>query len=499
MATRTVWRPPSYAWALVAIAALALLYKYQPTRLEGPWLAIGLVVVIVGVLVLRRLWELPPAVTMCAAIVLTAFSGGWSQIGLGGLPLNRLLVAVVLLQILLRAPGTARMPRIPLRSVHLLIGLTLLYALGSAAAASTIGSRDGFLQLFDVFGVVPFLLFLVAPAVFAGQRERDLLLATLVGLGAYLGMTAIFELLGPQNLIFPSYIRHAEVETLGTMKAGGPFQSPTAMGFACFACAVAALIALRRWRHSGARGLALLVAVACVFGCFLTMERGVWIATVLATVATALATTTGRRWLAPGIAISAVALVGAFALSPTLSQSASERATYQQSVWDRQNQTAAGLRMVQAKPLFGFGLERYADDSVDYFRQPADYPMTGYRHGITIGVPDPILPIHNTYLSYAVELGLIGALLWLASIAWAIGGAILSRGPAALGPWKLGLIALAAFFLVICLVDPHTAPFPMVLMLIWAGVATGAKSPLAEARPSTALPWNGAGVATTPA
>lgn len=491
MAKRVVWRPAWYAWGLLGLAALALLYKYQPARLEGRWLAIAPLLIVAGVLVLRRLWELPPAVTMCAAIVLTVLSGGWSQIGLAGLPLNRLLVAVVLLQIFLRAPGVARMPRIPLRNVHLLIGLTLIYALASAAAAGTLSSKDGFLQLFDVFGVVPFLLFLVAPTVFAGRRERDLLLATLVGLGAYLGLTAIFESLGPQALVFPSYIRHFEAETLSAVKASGPFQSPTAMGFACFACAVAALIALGQWRHRWGRSLALLVAAACVFGCFLTLERGVWVATIIATVVAALATQTGRRLLAPGIAISAVALIGVFALVPSLSQSASQRATYQQSLWDRQNQTAAGLRMVQAKPLFGFGLDRYEAESADYFRQPADYPMTGYTHGITIGVPDPILPIHNTYLSYAVELGLLGALLWLASIAWAIGGAILARGPASLRPWKLGLLAIAVFFLVVCVVDPHTAPFPMVLMLVWAGVAAGAKPLPSEALPSYALPWHG--------
>jgi O-antigen ligase len=493
MATRAVWRPPWYAWALLGIAALALLYKYQPTRLEGPWLAIAPLLVLGGVLALRRLWETPPAVSMCAAITLTVFSGGWSQMGLGGMPLNRLLVAIVLLQILLRAPGIARMPQIPLRNVHLLIGLTLLYALGSAAVSGTLTSRDGFLQLFDVFGVVPFLLFLVAPAVFAGRRERDLLLATLVGLGAYLGLTAIFESLGPQGLVFPSYIRHVEAETLGAVKASGPFQSPTAMGFACFACAVAALIAFGRWRRPGGRYLALLVAASCVFGCFLTLERGVWVATILATVVTALASRSGRRWLAPGIAVAAVALVGAFALSPSLSKSASERATYQQSLWDRQNQTAAGLRMVQARPLFGFGLDRYTAESVDYFRQPSDHPMTGYTHGITIGVPDPILPIHNAYLSYAVELGLLGALLWLASLAWAVGGAILAPGPAALRPWKLGLLAIAVFFFVVCLVDPHTAPFPMVAMFVWAGAAIGAK-PLsrAEAGARSPLPWDGA-------
>ena len=84
MATRLVWRPPSYAWGLLGLAALALLYKYQPARLEGRWLAIAPLLILAGVLVLRRLWELPPAVTMCAAIVLTVFSGGWSQIGLAG-------------------------------------------------------------------------------------------------------------------------------------------------------------------------------------------------------------------------------------------------------------------------------------------------------------------------------------------------------------------------------------------------------------------------------
>jgi O-antigen ligase len=477
---------------------LALLYRYQPTRLEGHWLAITPLLVLAGVLALRKLWELPPAVTLCAAIALTVFSGGWSQMGLAGLPLNRLLVAVALLQILLRAPGVAGMPQIQFRNVHLLMGLTLLYALASAAVAETLSSKDGLLQLFDVFGVVPFLLFVVAPAVFAGQRERDLLLATLVGLGAYLGLTAIFESLGPHSLVFPSYIRPFEVETLGAVKAAGPFQSPTAMGFACFACAVAALIALARWRHSGARWLALLVAAACVFGCFLTLERGVWLATIVAAVVTALATRTGRRWLVPGIAIAALALVGVFALSPTLSKNASERATYQQSLWDRQNQTAAGLRMVEARPLFGFGLERYTADSADYFRQPSDYPMTGYTHGIVIGVPDPILPLHNTYLSYAVELGLLGALLWLASIAWAIAGAILSRGPAPLRPWKLGLLAIAAFFLVVCLVDPHTAPFPMVLMFVWAGVAIGAKPLQAKATLYSAPSWSGSSVASVP-
>lgn len=479
---RKVWRPPWYAWALAGAGAIAFVYETKPTRLEGHWLLLTPLAITVGILVLRRLWELPPAVTMCAAIALTVFSGGWAQMGLGGMPLNRLLVLAALLQILLRAPGTAAMPRIRVGNLHLLMCATVLYAVASAATAGTLASEQSVLLTVDVFGITPFLLFLVSPAVFAGERERDMLLVTLVGLGAYLGLTAIFESLGPHVLVFPTYLRHVNLESLSEAKAGGPFQSPTANGFACFACAIAAVMALSRWRSVSTRRLALLVAVVCLFGAFLTLERGVWIATVAAILVGALTTRKGRRWLLPGLALAALAVVAALALSPQLAQQTSSRATYQQSLWDRQNQTSAGLRMVSSRPLFGFGMSRYESESLDYFRQPSSYPMSGYYHGVTIGVHDPILPIHDTYLAYAVELGLIGLLLWLVCIGWAVGGAIFKPGPSTLRPWKLGLLPVAIFFLVVGFVDPHTAPFPVVLLFVWAGLARGTATAPAETR-----------------
>lgn len=97
MPARSVWRPPWYAWALLGIAALALTHEVAPTRLRGHWLMITPALVLAGILVLRWLWDLNPAVNMCAAIVLSIFSGAWFQIGLGGLPLDRLLVVLVLL------------------------------------------------------------------------------------------------------------------------------------------------------------------------------------------------------------------------------------------------------------------------------------------------------------------------------------------------------------------------------------------------------------------
>jgi O-antigen ligase len=289
-----------------------------------------------------------------------------------------------------------------------------------------------------------------------------------------------------------------DVAAGGEVKAGGPFQSPTAEGFANFAGAVAAVMAVYRWQGRRSRHFAVLVAVVCIFGCFLTLERGVWIAAIAATVVTALATRTGRRWLAPGLAISAIAILGALAVSPQLAHRAGARANYQHSIWDRKNQTSAGLRMVKSKPLLGFGFNRYQTDSLDYFRQPSDYPMTGYVHGVTIGLPDPVIPLHNTYLAYAVELGLVGVLLWLASIVWAVGDALASHGPTALRPWKLGLLAIAVFFVVVSVVDPHPAPFPMVLLFVWAGVSKGRKTLLVSHKAPQALSWTGAGGASVP-
>lgn len=445
---------------------------------------------------LRWLWRMPPAVTMCAAIALTIFSGAWSHMGFGGIPVDRLLVVTLLLQILLRAPGMANVPRIRLRNVHLLMALTLIYAVGSAAIAGTLHSEQSLLLLINVFGVTPFLLFVVAPSVFSSQEARDLLLITLVVLGAYLGITAILESVGPSSLIFPHYIHAADIAARGGLKVGGPFQSSVPEGFANFACAVAAVIAMNQWRSPRSRCFAGLVALVCVFGCFLTLERGVWIAAIAAAAAAAMVTRTGRRWLVPSAAISAVAIVSLLVVSPQLSERTFSRADYEQSVWDRKNQNSAGLRMLAARPLFGFGFDRYEDDSLDYFRQPTTYPMTGYVHDIVVGVPDQILPLHDTYLAYAVELGLVGALLWLGFVLLAIGEGILRRGPPALHPWKIGLLAIAVFFLIVSLFDPHTAPFPVVVLLIWAGVATGSE-PLSRPAPA-ALAWRDAAIETAP-
>jgi putative inorganic carbon (hco3(-)) transporter len=501
MPVRATWRPPWYAWVLLGILALVLTHKFEPGRLEGHWLFLTPLLVLGGVLIARKLWERPPAMILCGAVALSIFSGEWARIGLGGLPFDRLLIVMVLLALLLRAPGVVHLQALRVRNIHLLLGLTIIYVILSAAAAGTLTSEVGLLSLIDRVGVTPYLMFLVAPAIFAGQRERNLLLATLVGVGAYLGLTAIFESLGPHSLVFPHYIVYIDTELPGH-RAGGPFGSSVAEGFATLACAVASAIAVVQWRGRRKRYLAGMVAVVCVFGCFLTLERGVWIAALAGISITALFTRAGRRMLIPGICAGALLIGGTLVLSPALSSKTSARVGDQNSVWDRQNMTAAGLRMVAAKPLFGFGFGKYPTESLEYFRESPNYPMNGYSMPANcVGescVPEKQVPLHDTYIALAVELGLIGGLLWLSSFVLGMGIGIFSPGSAALRPWKLGLLTLTICYLAICLFDPYQASFPDLLLWVWAGVAMGGSpASMHERRGKIAVPMRSAAAWST--
>lgn len=482
---RATWRPPWYAWMLLGLLALVLTHKLEPRRLEGHWLILTPLLVFVAILIVRRLWESNPAFTVCGAVVLTMFSGEWGQIGLGGLPFDRLLIVVVLLAFFLRAPGVARVRPLRVRTIHLLLCLTIMYVFVSAVAAGTLTSEVGLLSLIDRLGVTPFLIFLLAPSVFAGKRERDLLLVTLVGIGAYLGFTAIFESLGPHSLVFPHYIVRVDTALPGH-RAGGPFGSSVAEGFATFTCTIASAIAFMQWRDQRKRYFAAVVAVVCIFGCFLTLERGVWIAALAGISITALLTRAGRRMLIPGLCVGAAVIGGALALSPSLSNKTSARLEAQVSVWARQNMTAAGLRMFNARPLFGFGWDAFPTDSIEYFREAENYPMNGYSTIASCSpqncLPEKQAPLHDTYLALLVELGLVGALLWLSSFVIGMGMGIFSPGPSTLRPWKLGLVAMTICYLSICLFDPYQAAFPNLLMWIWAGVALSGEPALLHVR-----------------
>jgi putative inorganic carbon (HCO3(-)) transporter len=467
------WR--SWARACAAVAALGLALAAlarMPTSVADlaithsrPMLA-ALALVAGSVLV----WRTDPAYTLSAAIFLTPLAGNWPQLGVPGpLSPDRLLLAGGVAAALLRAPPVADRPRLRITGTHWLLALAAGFALVSALVAGTFFQRDGFIKIVDAFGVLPFLTFLVAPVVFRTAQQRRVLLGTLVALGAYLGLTVLFQMLKLDALVFPRYILDPDYG-MHPGRGRGPFADPVACGLALYTCGVACTIAVASWRSPLARAAAVAVGLLCVVGAFLSLERSVWIGAALGTAVAMLAIRRLRAYLVPVAIATALAIATAIAVIPGLSQLVSERVNDPSALWDRKNLDRAGINMLAAKPLFGFGWSRFVTYSGDYFEQADDYPLTAAG----VNPNDDRFGLHNTPLTYGVELGLIGLTPWLLGLALGVGGALASRGPPDLLAWRVGLLAIALAVLSVMNAVPPSA-WPTRSLWLIAGVVYGGR------------------------
>jgi len=121
--------------------------------------------------------------------------------------------------------------------------------------------------------------------------------------------------------------------------------------------------------------------------------------------------------------------------------------------------------MIRARPVFGFGWQTYETEHLPYERQLPTIPLTASTVGL-----------HNILLAYAVELGLVGAALWVIALLLGVGGALLARAPPDLQPWRLGLLALFVFFILQENSVPPTV-FQNQMLWLWAGVVWTARYP----------------------
>jgi putative inorganic carbon (hco3(-)) transporter len=417
----------------------------------------ALSVMVIGGLLLTAFLDV--AWLFSIAIALTIFSGSWRSIGFPtAVSPDRLMLIVAFVVFLLRDPSIGRRPYVRLTGTHAVLAIAAAYAICAALAAGTIGEVATVAQLLDRFGIIPFLLFLVGPVAFAEEHQRRILLGTMLVVGAYLGVMALFQGLGLDALVFPRYI-----VTLNTKvqegRARGPFGDAAINGVALYYCAVMAALAFATMPRRWVRNLALAVAALCVFDLLFTEERSVWVGALVASLVAAAFAPRLRRYLLPAAAAIAVAVLAAFALVPGLGGQTGERIGDEHTEWDRLNLNRAAENMIVARPLFGFGPHTFQSESGPYFQQNANFPLTN-----TSG------ELHNVILSNTAELGLVGVTLWLAALALAVGGAIVVRGPPELFPWRVALIAVAVIWLIVANLVPMRQPFPNQFVWLLAGV-----------------------------
>lgn len=412
-------------------------------------------------------WNAAPHHVFTLAIMAAPFAGNWQQVGVPGLVApERLLLAAGILTVVLRGPAMRDRPKLRFEAAHWMLLLTAVYAIASAFVVDTLFDKAPGIRLLETFGIFPFLVFTLAPVVFPTARERATLLRGLVALGAYLSVTTLLEMTGATRLVFPSYIADPDYG-IHFGYGRGPFADAVANGFGLFSCALACFVALRLWQSRFWRGFAAAVAVLCLVGTLLTLERSVWISTAAGSLVLVLAAGRARRSLLPVAVLGLVSIAAVLVLVPGLSEKVTKRSDNRQTVWDRKNLAHTAGNMIETHPLLGVGWARYVAVSEPYLQQSPDYPLTATEE-----------PQHSVVLTYAVELGLVGATLWALCLLLGVGGALMSRGPPDLEPWRIALLALFVFFAIEESFVPPTV-FQNLCLWLWAGVVWTARYPAA--------------------
>jgi putative inorganic carbon (HCO3(-)) transporter len=434
--------------ALAAAAAAAGLMAVAP---PGAGVLLGIAIALPAIA--YAAWYTHPVVLLGGGMALSVFSGNWANIGLPELVApDRLLIAGAVAATLLRAPPVRNRPHIRLRPVHWVLYASVVYIVASSLAAGN-ADKASMLKIADRIGAVPFLLFVLAPVMFTSAKRRSQLLAALVAVGLYLGVTALFEALNADALVFPRYITNPALG-IHADRARGPFLEAVGNGTALYIGVVASAIAFVTWRERWQRGVAAFTGSLCAAGLIFTLTRSVWLGAIVATLVTMLFAAELRRYLLPAAVAGVLVVGGALAVVPGLADKARAREEQKESVWDRYNLNHAALNMFHARPLVGFGWNTFTEVGTDYFTLGPTYPLSA---GVGFGV-------HNEYLSNLAEIGLLGTALWLVPFVFVVLTTVTRRGPPELRPWRLGVLAIAVFFLVVAgFVYPYAFP----LLVLW--------------------------------
>jgi O-antigen ligase len=319
--------------------------------------------------------------------------------------------------------------------------------------------------------VLPFVAFLVARSVFRTERLVRPMLYSVLALAGYSALVSVLQFSGPRGLVWPRYI----VDAPKWMdRAVGVFNQPVVNGLVMVAGFIIGVFLLHeRTLARFPRFAALLVAVLCVPGIYLTRTRVVWLVFGIGLLACALFARRARAGFVVTIVV-ALAFIGLNWSTFTSSDRAAGGVGSTSEVDDRLNSIATSLWAIEQKPVFGWGIGRFT--AVNTYQHRVWSPDIDFQRGYAISS-------HENELGIATELGLVGLALWLAVLVLLVLALVraLRRLPkGGLGGRPLALLAVVVFATwVVCgfTIDLRYCDFANLLVFLLAGAAVGVADP----------------------
>lgn len=295
-----------------------------------------------------------------------------------------------------------------LEKTALAVALLVITSLGHL---SLIGYLEAFhfTWFMRMFGI-PLGLFVLLRRARLTVPELNALFLILTGIAIYLAAMTIVEAFGWYHLILPPWIDDPNFNPAwGGYRIGGLLMQPewNALAISLAMC----VLAFRRQSATLLSNAARMGGIVlCLAAIYLSYTRAAWLGLLAAGIpafwyaSVQRGVTLKRRLLFIGFVLLVAAVTVLFP-----SQEAESRMSDVGSVYFRLNVWAAGLRMVVHHPLFGVGFGEFASNVGNYEQAGGWIPAIG--GGGEFGEL-----AHNTFLSVAAELGVIGLILYIVTI-----------------------------------------------------------------------------------
>lgn len=253
-------------------------------------------------------------------------------------------------------------------------------------------------QLYEVYDrvLVGVALFWLLRTLAPNEVQMKRLVVTLLFVLLMQGCVGIMQNIPATRAVLP----RRWLTLAGINRTNGTFQGITQFG----AVLITSMLLTAHYAfHVDERRIRILCLVGALLGgiCIvLSFSRGTWLASAI-TLALAFQFYPRTRRYILALASTLVLILSVSLFADSMAW-ASERFGSRGTVDSRLISNFAHLRMIQAKPLLGWGHDNYVH-----------YHMPFVRAVAGVAVTDPEISSHNTFLSLTVELGLVGLVAFL--------------------------------------------------------------------------------------